>query len=111
MGRLVSLNGTITRTGQIKLLETTRLYTCQKCKSKLESTYNYEDALIPIPVCCGRVKESESDFRNACIDYQEIKVQEQLGKSQMGTIPRLMNVLMENELVDLCKAGDDVTIT
>lgn len=45
-----------------------------------------------------------------CSNYQEIKIQEQVQKLAMGTIPRSMWVVLEDDLVDCCKAGDDVTI-
>ena len=43
-------------------------------------------------------------------NYQEIKIQEQVEKLAVGTIPRSMWVILEEDLVDSCKAGDDVTI-
>jgi DNA helicase MCM9 len=46
-----------------------------------------------------------------CIDYQEIKIQEHINKLSVGTIPRSIVVILENDLVDLAKAGDDVTIS
>ena len=44
-------------------------------------------------------------------DYQEVKVQEQVQRLDVGKIPRSLWVVLENDIVDLCKAGDDVTIT
>ena len=46
----------------------------------------------------------------SCRDYQEIKIQEQVQKLAVGTIPRSMWVVLENDLVDSCKAGDDITV-
>lgn len=46
----------------------------------------------------------------SCRDYQEIKVQELIQNLGVGTIPRCMWVVLENDLVDTCKPGDDVTI-
>ena len=45
-----------------------------------------------------------------CRDYQEVKIQEQVQKLAVGTIPRSMWVVLEDDLVDCCKAGDNVTI-
>ena len=45
-----------------------------------------------------------------CCNYQEIKIQEQVQRLAVGTIPRSMWVVLEDDLVDSCKAGDDVTI-
>ena len=45
-----------------------------------------------------------------CRNYQEIKIQEQVQKLEVGSIPRSMWVILENDLVDGCKPGDDVQI-
>ncbi|KAJ1555778.1 DNA helicase mcm9 [Cladochytrium tenue] len=50
------------------------------------------------------------DMPDACRDYQEIKVQEQVTKLAIGNIPRAITVILENDLVDTCKPGDDVSI-
>ena len=43
-------------------------------------------------------------------DYQEIKVQEKLDVFSVGTVPRSVIIILEDDLVDSCKPGDDVTI-
>ena len=45
-----------------------------------------------------------------CKDYQEIKVQEQVTRLAIGTIPRSITIILEDDLVDACKAGDDVKV-
>jgi DNA helicase MCM9 len=47
---------------------------------------------------------------NVCRDYQEIKVQEQVSKLNIGAIPRSILVVLEDDLAGVCKAGDDVSI-
>lgn len=46
----------------------------------------------------------------ACRDFQEIKMQEQVNKLTIGTVPRSIAVVVEDDLVDVCKAGDDITL-
>ncbi|KAJ3381019.1 DNA helicase mcm9 [Entophlyctis sp. JEL0112] len=55
---------------------------------------------------CKRLGSNLSE----CRDYQEIKVQEQVTKLELGTIPRSIIVLLEDDLADSCKPGDDVSI-
>lgn len=38
-----------------------------------------------------------------CVDYQEIKVQEQVQSLSVGSIPRSIVVVMQYDLVDSCK--------
>jgi len=44
-------------------------------------------------------------------DYQEIKIQEVYKTLEPGLIPRSIICIMEDNLVDLCKPGDDVMIS
>ena len=46
-----------------------------------------------------------------CCNYQEVKIQEQVQRLAMGTIPRSMWVVLHNDIVDSCKPGDDITAT
>ena len=74
---------------------------------------NY-DFRCPAPEFCPSTKftkmESQPTKGHYYRDYQEIKVQEQIQKLEIGTIPRSICVILEDDLVDLCKAGDDVTV-
>jgi len=45
-----------------------------------------------------------------CRNYQELKIQEQVQRLAVGTIPRSMWVVLMDDLVDTCKPGDDVTV-
>ena len=60
-----------------------------------------------IPYSHVFVVEAKSE---SCRDYQEIRVQELIQNLSFGTIPRSMWVVLEDDLVDNCKPGDDVTI-
>lgn len=48
---------------------------------------------------------------NNCKDYQEIKIQEDLSQIGVGTVPNHMLVTLEDDLVNVCKPGENVTIT
>ncbi|KAJ1933290.1 DNA helicase mcm9, partial [Linderina macrospora] len=125
IGKLVSISGTVIRTGVVKMMETQRLYVCGKCRGSFMvpaevEQYNY----IPKPTRCMVPSEEfcnstsffpattdTGDALQYCADYQEIKVQEQVGRLMLGTIPRAIVIILEHDLVDLAKSGDSVTIT
>ncbi|KAJ3033336.1 DNA helicase mcm9 [Rhizophlyctis rosea] len=129
VGKLIVLHGTVIRSGMVKMVQTSKMYQCSACGGRFPVFYEREQYnLIPRPVRCkadivvgvgggcegGKFREVPTDageLRDVCKDYQEIKVQEQVAKLAMGTIPRSMVVILEDDLVDQCKAGDDVTIT
>ncbi|KAJ2744568.1 DNA helicase mcm9 [Coemansia sp. BCRC 34301] len=126
VGRLLSITGTVIRTGLVKMMETHKRFSCLKCRgtftvrAELEQ-YNY----IPKPTKCLAPGEDFCNSTNfapvdgvdsqeaqlSCTDYQEIKIQEQVGKLALGTIPRSIVVVLEGDLVDVAKSGDVATVT
>ncbi|KJE96086.1 mini-chromosome maintenance deficient 9 [Capsaspora owczarzaki ATCC 30864] len=128
IGQFLSISGTVTRTGGVRMLEFEREFSCEKCKGTFRVQAEFEQFhSIPRPSRCPHLDEKgmpckSTKFREAetaltmnssqfCRDHQEIKIQEQVQRLAIGTIPRSMTCILENDLVDACKAGDDVTIT
>ena len=122
IGQFLSVDGTVIRTCGAKVLKSRAEYLCQKCKCAFVVEADFKQnhsftAPLSCPVTPGcpsmrftAVKDARNMRRN-CKDYQEIKVQEQVRKLGMGTIPRSIVVVLEDDLVDSCKAGDDVVVT
>ncbi|KAJ2718908.1 DNA helicase mcm9 [Coemansia sp. Benny D115] len=122
-GKLLGLTGTVIRAGAVKMMETHRRFACTKCRGQFDVAAEIEQhGHIARPVRClapGAEPCTSTSFaaveggrdQAACIDYQEIKVQEQAGRLALGTIPRAMVVLLEGDLVDVAKSGDLVTVT
>ncbi|KAJ1731674.1 DNA helicase mcm9 [Coemansia sp. Benny D160-2] len=128
VGRLVSVSGTVVRTGVVKMMETRRRYRCARCGGEFDvqaeaEQYNH----LARPTRClargaepctstafapaASVGDAEiGDAADRCIDYQEIKVQEQAERLALGSIPRAVAVLLEAGLVDCAKSGDAVTV-
>lgn len=46
-----------------------------------------------------------------CRNYQEVKIQEQINLLPVGSVPRSIWAVLEDDMVDSCKPGDDVIIT
>ncbi|XP_072176158.1 uncharacterized protein [Diadema setosum] len=124
IGRFLSVSGTVIRTTLVKMLEFEKDFMCSRCKhvfsqqASVEKYYSEcKPERCPNPEGCGSTKFAclsgvdASGAPSSCRDYQEIKIQEQVHKLTMGTIPRSMWVILEDDLVDSCKAGDDITVT
>ncbi|XP_026468484.1 probable DNA helicase MCM9 [Ctenocephalides felis] len=45
-----------------------------------------------------------------CIDYQELKIQEQMGHQGVGSLPATIWISLEEDLVDTCQPGDDIIV-
>nr|XP_025858204.1 DNA helicase MCM9 isoform X2 [Vulpes vulpes] len=121
VGHFLSVTGTVIRTSLVKILEFERDYMCNKCKhvfvvkADFEQYYTFcRPSSCPSLEGCDSSKftclSGLSSSPARCRDYQEIKIQEQVQRLSVGSIPRSMKVILEDDLVDSCKSGDDLTI-
>ncbi|XP_050410283.2 DNA helicase MCM9 [Patella vulgata] len=120
VGSFLSITGTVIRTTLVRVLEFEKDYSCNKCrtmvtaKSDFEKYYTLSKPTKCINEACNGTNFTPINDRvsspQKCRNYQEIKIQEQVQKLTMGTIPRSMWIVLEDDLVDCCKAGDDVTV-
>ncbi|XP_077567726.1 DNA helicase MCM9 isoform X2 [Stigmatopora nigra] len=120
VGHFLSVTGTVIRASVAKVLAYERDYMCTKCRhvfvlqADFEQFYSFVSPVVcPNPDACNSCKFSclsGGSEPAACKDYQEIKIQEQVQRLSVGSIPRSMVVVLEDDLVDTCKSGDDVTV-
>ncbi|CAO2628103.1 DNA helicase MCM9 [Lemmus lemmus] len=121
VGHFLSVTGTVIRTSLVKVLEYERDYMCNKCKHVFAVQADFEQYYTFCrPSSCPSLESCDSskftclsDLSSSparCRDYQEIKIQEQVQRLSVGSIPRSMKVILEDDLVDSCKSGDDLTI-
>ncbi|KAK2971790.1 hypothetical protein RJ640_018479, partial [Escallonia rubra] len=108
-GILLTLKGTVIRSGAIKMIEGEREFECRKCKHR-----HYEPSIqeweIRPKYCESTSFQLIEDYK-ICHDYQEIKIQESTQILGVGAIPRSVPVILKDDLVDIVKAGDDVIVT
>ncbi|NXL84686.1 MCM9 helicase, partial [Alectura lathami] len=121
VGHFLSVTGTVIRTSLVKVLEFERSYICNKCKHVfvVEADFEQYYAFCRPSACrneegCNSTKftclSGTASSPTSCRDYQEIKIQEQVQRLSVGSIPRCMVVVLEDDLVDSCKSGDDITV-
>ncbi|KAM9016691.1 DNA helicase MCM9 isoform 4-T6 [Ara ararauna] len=121
VGHFLSVTGTVIRTSLVKVLEFERSYICNKCKHVFAVKADFEQyyAFCRPSAClneegCNSTKftclSGATSSPACCRDYQEIKIQEQVQRLSVGSIPRCMVVALEDDLVDSCKSGDDITV-
>jgi len=119
---LIQFAGTIVKTGSVRMLEVSKMYECQnrKCMNRFTVVSDPEqDNIIVQPTVCpgsdfsGKCKSTnlvEVEGSNVCVDYQEIKIQDQMERMNLGCAPRSFILVMEADLVDSNNAGEDVVI-
>lgn len=136
VGKLISILGTVTRTGSVMLREVTREYKCTKCKYTfwIDGDITQRGA-FDLPARCpsstltspgpGSGPRSSKHKKECfgmnfvpveaappiCREYQEIKVQEKIQNLEVGSIPRSLLVILTDDLADSVKPGDDVIVS
>lgn len=121
VGKLLSILGTVTRTGSVMLREVTREYVCSKCKHTFFVTGDISQrGAFDLPSRCPSKGEKTcqgfkfsplEDVPPVCREYQEIKVQEKIQHLDVGSIPRSLIVVLTDDLADSVKPGDDVVVS
>jgi replicative DNA helicase Mcm len=103
------------RSSEVKPEIVEAVFQCQRC-GHIQIVGQTEEFFKKPAVCenpaCGRrgpfkLLEDQSRFR----DWQVLKIQERPEKLRGGRMPRRINLILRNDLVELAKAGDRVTVT
>ncbi|KIY95216.1 DNA replication licensing factor mcm6 [Monoraphidium neglectum] len=113
IGRLVSFSGTVTRTTEVRPELFLGAFKCGKCSTRVtgvEQQYKYTTPMICKGKACGNrnlwvLDRDESVF----VDWQRVKVQENVDEIPGGALPRTMDVILRANNVDRAKAGDRVS--
>ncbi|KAK2158616.1 hypothetical protein NP493_1781g00036 [Ridgeia piscesae] len=122
VGNFLSVTGTVIRATTIKLLDCEKEFVCNQCRHAFTVEADFEQyySVCRPSKCpnedCNNVSNftvlaEQGSVPSHCRNYQELKMQEQVQRLGVGTIPRSMWVVLEDDLVDSCKPGDDVTIS
>ncbi|CAI7865164.1 unnamed protein product [Closterium sp. NIES-53] len=135
-GQLLTVTGTVVRTGTVQMLEGLRAFTCTTCKRTFTCSPEPEEGYaVEVPSACpyvdskrrkrckGRVfvpadsQRSNNNSsgvagvgRGACMDFQELKLQEHVHDLPAGRLPRSVRVVLSKDLVDTVLPGEDVVV-
>uniref|UniRef100_A0A2P2I2G5 DNA replication licensing factor MCM3 n=1 Tax=Hirondellea gigas TaxID=1518452 RepID=A0A2P2I2G5_9CRUS len=117
LGNLVCVEGIVTKCSLVRPKVVRSVHYCPATKETLERRYtdmtSYEafpsSALYPTKDDDGNLLETEYGL---CTykDHQSITIQEMPEKSPAGQLPRSIDVMLDNDLVDKCKPGDRIQI-
>ena len=111
--KLICINGTITRSSDVRPELIKGTFLCKMCNSvvrNIEQQFRYtEPKICSNRQCNNHIKweliKSESEFA----DWQKLLVQENPSDIPTGSMPRNINVILRNELCEKVKPGDKVT--
>eukprot|EP01135_Chromosphaera_perkinsii_P002385 Nk52_evm39s222 gene=Nk52_evmTU39s222 len=118
ISKLVSIQGTVARVGNVKPFATQLSFICPRCNS--EQLVRVSEGKYSQPTSCSSGECKSKIFKlqttseeTKTIDWQKIKLQEILQDDDRdsGRIPRTIEVDLTGDLVDACVPGDIVTVT
>ncbi|MES1904297.1 MAG: DNA helicase mcm9 [Paramarteilia canceri] len=117
--KMVIFNCNVLRVSEKKVLYKQRGLKCAKCghifyiKSP-EDQYNIyvKPKMCPNASCRSSTFKAlnQSEFTCDSVDYQEIRIQEQIHKVGLRNVPKSITAVLEGGLVDCVKPGDQVEI-
>ena len=115
VGKLVSLSGTVTRTTEVRPELLVGSFTCLKCgfgPVRVAQQFQYTTPVTCRNPSCNNTREwalnrEESSF----VDWQRLRVQENAEEIPAGSMPRSLDVVLRNEIVEKSKAGDKMVFT
>nr|KAJ3422233.1 MCM DNA helicase complex subunit mcm6 [Polyrhizophydium stewartii] len=113
-GQLLEISGTVTRTSEVRPELLFGTFVCGECGSlvkDIEQDFKYTEPMTCLQTECGnRVNFTLSTEMSKFCDWQKIRIQENADEVPSGAMPRSMDVILRNDVVDISKAGDRVRI-
>jgi DNA replication licensing factor MCM6 len=115
IGKLMCISGTVTRTSEVRPELFYGHFICKKCgtvHSFVEQQYHYtEPSVCKNPQCANRSNFQLIIDKSSFIDWQRLRIQENADEIPAGSMPRSIDVICRNDIVEMAKAGDKVILT
>ena len=128
IGRFSAISGTVTRTSDVRPELLVGSFRCQKCglvaPDVLQQYHLTRPPLCRNPRCQNRNSgdfhlevsgsggnDDENSGGSEFVDWQRLRVQENADEIPPGSMPRTIDVVVRNEMVERAKAGDRVVLT
>ncbi|KAM0672416.1 MCM DNA helicase complex subunit mcm6 [Ordospora colligata] len=115
LGQLISFSGTVTRTTQVRPELISGSFSCKICNSVIGDVaqeFKYTEPLTcPNHLCTNRKQWTLDMNKSKFSNWQRVHVQENTEEIPAGSLPRSMDVIVRNELVEKIRAGDKIVMT
>jgi len=112
IGRLLLIDGIIVRSTSVKPLLMKAAFQCRKCNAM--SYVEQAGTLMRGPGVCAHCRSKIFEFmekQSIFMNSQEIRIQERPEDLPPGQLPRAMDIKLSEDLVDIARPGDRVSIT
>lgn len=115
IGRLISICGTITRSTEVKPELVYGAFKCKICGTlirNIEQQFRYTEPNHCTNQNCNNRMKWELDVQESRFaDWQKIRVQENPGDIPPGSMPRSIDIILKNHMVEVSKPGDKCVFT
>ena len=114
IGRLMAVSGTVTRSSEVRpelLYGNFRCLKCARVHAAVEQQYQFTEPPRCTDETCGGTSFLLDPVQSVFVDWQRLRVQENADEVPAGSMPRCIDVICRNEVVELAKAGDRVVFT
>ena len=112
IGRLLLIDGIIVRSTSVKPLLIKAAFQCRKCNAM--SYVEQAGTLMRGPGVCAHCRSKVFEFmekQSIFMNSQEIRIQERPEDLPPGQLPRAVDIKLSEDLVDVARPGDRVSIT
>lgn len=115
IGQLLTVSGTVTRTSEIRPELLVGVFRCDDCYTvvrDVEQQFHYTEPVIcPNTVCANARNWTLLTEQSYFVNWQRVRVQENSEEIPPGSMPRCMDIIVRNEMVERAKAGDKCLLT
>lgn len=115
LGELIAIKGQVTRISDVRPELIRATFKCKACGSFIEDVKQNFKYTTPVKCTsnnCLNLREWELVMeRSMFCDWQKIRIQEMVQESEGSAMPRSMDVILRNRMVDRLNAGDRVEIS
>ncbi|KAI9285284.1 MCM2/3/5 family-domain-containing protein [Umbelopsis sp. AD052] len=115
IGQLISLSGTVTRTTEVRPELVYATFTCNLCQKvyrDVEQQFKYTEPTACYTDTCGNRSEWTLNVEQSKFwDWQKVRIQENSSEIPTGSMPRTLDIIVRNEMVERAKAGDKCILT
>ncbi|HPC28069.1 MAG TPA: hypothetical protein PKX17_05010, partial [Candidatus Methanomethylicus sp.] len=114
MGKLIMVEGIITRASAVKQLLKSAMFQCPRCGEKMLID-QAGSILMPPPQCANQDCARKGFFRliteeSSFVDWQLISLQEKPEELPPGQLPRSVEGMLQGDIVDLSRPGDRISM-
>jgi len=117
VSKLISFSGTVTRTSEVRPELVAGVFRCDLCGTDSDPVvqqFKYcEPAKCKNSACPNRTAWTLQTLaeNSRFVDWQKVRVQENADEIPAGSMPRTVDVVLRNDIVEKAKAGDKCVFT